>query len=308
MEKIYHNPKHPAAFGGVRALQKAGNFKNAKEYLLKNKTYRKFKQSKRKFQRARIFVSSMAHIFQADLMDMQKFSRKNQGYRYILILVDVFSRFLVAKPLKNKSADEVATALDEAFNYLKGDDLLAEYVMLGTDLGTEFWNTKTELIKEKYNIAHFPLRAPKKASLAEITGRYLIERIRKYMFANETEKWIDKLDDFVQARNSRKTKSLGNYAPKDVNYNNQAEVYETLYSDRFDRHKRKPLEIGAKVQIALERLPFHKSYHGYFSDKVYIVKHKNDYNGIFRYKIADSEDNIEIMGTYYADELLELTD
>ena len=93
MENIYHNPRHPAAFGGRKALQQAGNYtqKAVENFLNNDKVYRKFKRNKTKFRRARIFASSMAYMFQADLMDVQKYSQKNKGYKFILIIIDCFS-------------------------------------------------------------------------------------------------------------------------------------------------------------------------------------------------------------------------
>jgi hypothetical protein len=305
MESIYHNPSHPAAFGGRKPLQTAGNFKtkDVDLFLKSNKVYRKFKRNQTKFKRARIFVGSVAHMFQADLMDVQKLSRKNAGHNFILILVDAFSRFLIAKPLKNKSAVEVSKALSEAFSELKMKGLLAPSPLLATDLGTEFWNSHVKTVLGNYNISHFALRAPKKASLAENSGRYLMDRIYKFMYFSNKDRWIDHLQSFVNAKNSRRNPRLANLAPKDVNYDNQAKVYESLYPDRFDRHESQPLAIGQRVQMAYDAIPFHKSYKGYFKDNIYEIKNRVDYNGIYRYALIDTQDNYPISGTYYAEEL-----
>jgi transposase InsO family protein len=305
MESIYTNPKHPAAFGGRRALQKAGNFRmeNVDKYLKSNKVYRKFKKNKTKFQRARITVSSIAHIFQADLMDIQKLSRKNQGYRFVLILVDCFSRYTIAKPLKRKDASNVAQALDESFAELQKRNLLAPTALLATDLGLEFWNSQVKNVLQRYSIHHYALKAPIKAGISEITGRYIMDRLYKYMYSEETDRWIDRLQDFVEAKNSRRNRRLANLAPKDINYDNQSKVFEVLYDDRYERQPTKPLPIGQKVQIAFDSLPFHKSYKGYFKDNVYEITNRNDYNGIYRYSLKDTADNMSVSGTYYFEEL-----
>ena len=51
-------------------------------------------------------------------------------------------------------------------------------------------------------------------------------------------------------------------------------------------------------------MTFAKSYHGYFSDKIYEIKRRHDHQGIYRYTITDTTDGEEISGTYYANELL----
>jgi hypothetical protein len=306
MDAIYHNPAHYAAFGGRDVLQHASQSTRAKaeQYLLKNPVYRKFRQARKKFDRARIFVSSIGHQFQADLMDLQKFARQNKGYKYVLVVVDAFSRFTLARPLKNKSGPEVADAMASILAELRSRNKLGAIVLLATDLGTEFWNQYADVVYKKFNVNHFALRAPKKCGIAENSGRYLINRIYQHMEHKSQNKWVDLLPDFVKAKNARPNKTLG-MAPADVNFENQATVYEKLYPPPTSKPQT-PLPIGTKVNMAMDTLPFHKSYHGYYSDKVFVVKHRVNYDGIYRYTLLDPEDNMEISGTFYAQELLAL--
>lgn len=306
MESVYTDPSHPAAYGGVSVLARAAGKRkpSVEKFLRKNDTYRKFFRNKTKFDRARTLVSSVGHIFQADLFDMQKFSRKNRGYRYILVVVDSFSRYLKARPLKTKTAVHVAESLREIFQELCNEELIAKKVMLATDLGTEFWNREADKVYDQYDIAHFALKAPKKCSIAEISGRYLLDRIYKHMHNIGSDKWIDDLQKFVSAKNKRRSKTLGNMAPEDVTYENQDKVYQALYAKEKNKKGQIPLKVGTKVQMALDRLPFHKSFHGYFTDKVYEIKHYVSYNNIYRYTLIDTADNMEISGTYYMQELL----
>lgn len=304
MDSIYHDPSNPAAYGGVALLSKAADasYKTTKNYLRNNKTYRKFFRNKTKFERARVLVSSIGQMFQADLFDLQKYARQNGGYRYILLLVDSFSRLVKAKPLKHKSAKLVAEALREILTELRENNLIGARALLATDLGTEFWNSEVDEVYEEYGIGHYALRAPKKCSIAEISGRWLLDRIYKHMSATGENKWVARLQDFVTAKNKRPNRSLGNLASAEVTYKNQAEVYKKL----FKHSKRKPetpLRVGQIVQISSDKLPFHKSFHGYFSDKKYEVIRSINYNGIFRYTLKDVDDNMEIAGTYYKQEL-----
>lgn len=310
MEKIYYNPRHPAGFGGVNLLHKYVKDKYTKdeveEFLQKSKTYRKYRQpSQVKY--ARVFVPSLGVCFQTDLMDMQSLSRSNKGYRYILILVDAFSRYLVALPLKSKSGKNVAEALDTAYSQLKKEGRLAPKSTLGSDLGKEYMNTDVKHVCKKHGVAQFVLRHPKKAFLAESSGRYVVERLYKYMHANNTKVWHDKLDDIVYAKNQRPNHSLGNITPANVTIDNQNKVYETLYAEdlkKIEKNKEKPLELGQRVQIAEKVLPFHKALKGYFKEKAYVISGRRYHlPGVFRYSITDPEDNMEISGTYYRQEL-----
>ena len=86
----------------------------------------------------------MSHVYQADLFDMQKLSRSNSGYRYILLVVDCFSRMVYARAIKRKTSELVATAMRSIFDGLKQSGLLSVRVMLGSDLGTDLWNSEVD--------------------------------------------------------------------------------------------------------------------------------------------------------------------
>lgn len=57
--------------------------------------------------RARVVVSDIDNQWDADLADMSSLSRFNGGIKYLLVVIDIFSRFLWVQPLKNKTGKEV---------------------------------------------------------------------------------------------------------------------------------------------------------------------------------------------------------
>ena len=50
---------------------------------------------------------------------MQQFSRWNKGYRYLLMVIDVFSKYGWIVPLKDKKGESVTKAFSEIFKELK---------------------------------------------------------------------------------------------------------------------------------------------------------------------------------------------
>ena len=48
---------------------------------------------RRKFKRNRVISKGIDDQWDADLMDMTKFSKDNDGYSYILVVIDIFSKF-----------------------------------------------------------------------------------------------------------------------------------------------------------------------------------------------------------------------
>ena len=74
---------------------------------------------------------------------MQKF---NDGYRYLLVCIDVFSKYAWVVPLKNKTGP----TLVEAFKTILASGRKLEKIM--TDQGTEFLNKHFEALMKKKNI------------------------------------------------------------------------------------------------------------------------------------------------------------
>ena len=52
-----------------------------------------YKQVTRKCQRRRVNVNSIDEIWAADFIDMQAFSKDNNGIKYLLTVIDIFSKF-----------------------------------------------------------------------------------------------------------------------------------------------------------------------------------------------------------------------
>ena len=77
---------------------------------------------------------------------MQAFSRTNKGYKYILTVIDVFSKYGWAIPLKTKTGAEVTKAFG---NLLKTHSPPGK---LWTDKGKEFYNKSMKELLEKNNI------------------------------------------------------------------------------------------------------------------------------------------------------------
>jgi len=87
----------------------------------------------RKFKRRKVFVSNINKIWSADLMDKSNLSSKNKGYKYLLNVIDLFTKYVYSIPLKYKSQHAVAEAFEKLFISNKPDKIW-------TDQGTEFIN------------------------------------------------------------------------------------------------------------------------------------------------------------------------
>ena len=91
------------------------------------------KPVKRKFPRRRVISKSIDEIWAADLVEMQQFSKWNNGCKYLLMMIDIFSKFGWIVPLKNKKGQIVA----KVFNQIFRKNRVPKY--LWTDKGKEFY-------------------------------------------------------------------------------------------------------------------------------------------------------------------------
>ena len=89
---------------------------------------------RRRFDKRSVFAKQVDDIWAADLVDMSPFSRSNKGYKYILTVIDVYSKYGWIMPLNTKTGKEVAQAFRKLFHN-------GHPSRLWTDKGTEFYNS-----------------------------------------------------------------------------------------------------------------------------------------------------------------------
>jgi hypothetical protein len=90
-----------------------------------------------------ILTSNPMEFWEIDLLDFSKlnYEKQNNGFRFVLNVIDIFSKFLWSFPLKNKSASIVAFTLQNLF-LVEGHPKI-----LGSDNGTEFKGEVDDLME-----------------------------------------------------------------------------------------------------------------------------------------------------------------
>ena len=139
-----------------------------KQYLDSQNVYTLHKPTRKKFERRKIYLYRIDEQWQADLVDMQLYSKENEGYinNYMLTVIDCFSRF--ARVLKSKSGDEVKNALQSIFNERSPDRRFERIPKkIQTDQETEFYNPQDKKLFDEKNIIHFSVYSDVKACMVE---------------------------------------------------------------------------------------------------------------------------------------------
>ena len=101
LKELYYSADDKGSYGGVERLyrravedQVSHITRNAvRDVLSRQRAYTLHKPARRYFPRNRIYVNCIDKQWQADLADMVGLQRENNGNRYILTVIDVFSKF-----------------------------------------------------------------------------------------------------------------------------------------------------------------------------------------------------------------------
>ena len=97
-----------------------------------------------KFQRRKVNVNSIDEIRAADLIDMQAFSEDNNGIKYLLTVIDIFSKFVWIIPLKRITGQEVGNAISRILKERRPSKMWV-------DKGREFYNKDVQKLVELYS-------------------------------------------------------------------------------------------------------------------------------------------------------------
>ena len=303
LTSVYYDPKRSGGFGGVdrlyKEVKKEGKFnisrKKIKEWLMKQDAYALHKPIRRRFKRNRVTVGGIDQQWQMDLADMQSMQKFNDGYRYLLVCIDVFSKYAWVVPLKNKKGP----SLVEAFKIILASGRKPEKII--TDQGTEFFNKHFKALLKDEDIELYNTYNETKASVVERLIRTLKTRMWRYFTAKKTMRYIDMLPDLVYSYNHTIHRSIKK-KPADVTVDNEKQVWHTLYDDRDEvKHVKYKFNIGDQVRISKIKRTFEKGSLPNFSKEIFTVSKQIPRDPpVYKLKDYDGE---ELKGTFYEKEL-----
>ena len=294
LKRVYFDPKRVGSYGGVNALRRVTRapVKAVKQWLSEQDAYTLHKPVRIRFKRRRVIVGGRNHQWQADLVDLSKLKKDNDGYVFLLTVIDVFSKRAWCVPLKNKSASSLVTAL-------KGLLVNIAPTTLQTDKGLEFLNISVRRLLKEHGVHHFSTHNEEtKASIVERFNRTLKTRMWRYFTKYQTVRYIDALQDFVQSYNDTYHRSIG-MAPSQVNAANQEEVWQRLYG--HDGKGVPKFKVDDRVRISKAKRRFEKGYMANWSEELFTIRevHASDPPV---YRLVDDLGEV-LDGTFYEPEL-----
>ena len=252
---------------------------------------------KHTFTRRRVIVNHIDEIWAADLIDMQKFSKWNRGYKYLMMVIDVFSKYGWIVPLKDKKAESVTNAFKTIFN--KGRK--PQY--LWVDKGKEFYNKHLKDLLDKYNIKIYSTENEEKSSVVEIWNRTIKSKMWKQFTIEGNTQYLDMLPKILKQYNNTKHSSIRMTPTEASKKSNKGTVYFNLYGDMKQVTSKPKFKVGDKIRISkYKRNVFDKGYTPNWTEELFIID-KIQYTNPITYELKDLN-NEEIKGSFYEPELL----
>ena len=298
--KNYVNPKSVISFGGVKNIIRSTGLprKRVLNELQNQNTYVVHREAKRPRVYNPIVLYKKRSLLQADLVDMSSLAQWNKGYKWILMVVDAFSRKCWVRILENKSADLVLSKFQDIF----ADT--GQFERLMTDARSEFIakQFKTFLRKNKIKYTRGNPHAPH----VERLNRTIQSRLYKFMTENETKAWIKGLNDIVSSYNSRyhsTIKMSPNRADLMKHRNDVIANLTIYYSKRFKKRQLPKFKKGDIVSVQKEKSTFAKGYEKVFTERLFKIRQVHTKLPIPQYSLIDYDDSEIIKGRFYANEL-----
>ena len=221
MQDLYYNTQYPSSFSGVVRLARAAGTSRLEivECLRSQRPYTLHKPVRKRYNTRAYKTASIDQQWQGDLVEMIPYAGVNDGNRYILTLIDLFSRYAWAEPLKSKTGEEVAAAFRRVFAQERQPQRLQ------TDDGREFDNRIVQHLLNIENIRFFTVKSQFKAALVERFNRTIKTKMWRYFTQTGSYRWIDVLPHLLTAYNTSVHSAIG-IAPMNVTAENEHGLWE----------------------------------------------------------------------------------
>ena len=207
--------------------------------------------------------------FQMDLIDMSNFSRTNGGFKWILMMVDIFNRKLYAYLLKNKTKDSILSALTDFFERHQPEIIIS-------DNDPSFNSYLIKKLFNKHDSKNFMVEPNdhKALGLIDRAIQTIKNVIYKFMKQENTTTYFKELPRILDAYNNTPHSGILNIAPNEVeNDRNNMDRLQILNhkNDYENRKNRIIFEVGDTVRIKVSKSAFSRSFDENYTDKQFTI-------------------------------------
>lgn len=275
LKKLYYEDKfmfgRDKLFDNLKKMPNHPTQKQINQWLKNQKIHQLFRGQKRSSILKPIVAKKPNTIYQIDLVDMG--NKAFDDYRYILTLVDVFTRQAFAKPIKNKDSTTVVNAFNELYGKVKKKN--KNITQLQSDNGSEFINPEFKKTLKDKKIRHFT-SVPGKPQSNGVIERFngtLKRLMNKDLYSRNSKDWVHHIDEYIDAYNDSYHVTL-KMSPNEAN-DNPKKAYENVSKSAINRtgRKEKPdIGIGNIVRLKKHKGKLDKDSDINWSKQTYVVE------------------------------------
>ena len=210
----------------------------------------------------------------ADLADMQVISKFNKGFRFLLCVIDIYSKYAWFVLLKDKKGVSIVNALQ---SILKKSNRKPNKIWVHK--GSEFYNSHSKKWLKDNSIEMYSTHNEGKSVVAERFIRIIKNKIYRYMTSISKNVYIDKLDDIVHKYDNKKHRTV-KMKPIDVKDNTYIDFGKEVSANdpnlrlviMQEYQNTKTFLLKAIVQIDLKKFLSFVQFHGHMLLIILIVK------------------------------------
>ena len=155
------------------------------------------KSVKRKFEKSKVQSSFIDNIMGADLADMQLTSKCNKGFRILLWIIGIYSKYARVVRLKDKKGITITNAFRKTL-----DESNRKPNKIWVDKRNVFYNRTMKSWLQDSDIEIYSTYNEEKFGIAERFIRTLKNKIYKYMSSISKNVYIKKLNEIVNKCNN----------------------------------------------------------------------------------------------------------
>ena len=227
---------------------------------------------------------------------MQEWCEENKGFRYMLNVIDVFSKFAWSIPLKDKKGITVLNAFKQI---VKESGRIPKHIWV--DEGKEFYNKNMDEWLKENNIIRYSTHGEHKSAVVERFNRTLKTNMWKRFTAENTRNWINMLDTLMSEYNNKKHSTIKMSPVEGSKKENEEIVWNNLNNKVNIVTSKQKFKVGDTVRISRIKATFEKGYLPNWSEELFTVVEVKRTNP-FTYKLSDANGKI-LEGSFYNEEL-----
>jgi len=235
------------------------------------------KPSRKNYIRRIVNVYGKNDLWQADLVEMIPYAKHNKNFKYILCVIDCFTKFVWALPVKSKTAVEISNAMAKILIHRSPK-------LLQLDNGKEFYNKVFDALMTKYGIKKYSTFSTTKACIVERFNRTLKTNMFREFTAQGSREWVSILPMLIENYNNSSHRTIG-ITPAQADENPLLVVLKK----RNISNKKLKYKVNDSVRISTHKGIFTKGYLANWSTEVFTIDKINktspptyqlrDYNG-----------------------------